>query len=118
MRDTAVLILQSRVEAKHRILSSHQPTRSHVKPVYLAGGGEGLFIFSSFSPSSSPPCAVVREVRWGSEMFAFVLLAEFSACGRSQFLEAPRECVSTDGGFNWSVGFQKIEAIGFCSLLF
>ena len=25
----------------------------------------------------------------------------------SQFLGAPRECISTDGGFNWSVGFKK-----------
>lgn len=55
----------------------------------------------------SPPCAVVREVHGGSEMFVFVLLAEFSACGRSQFLGAPREWISTDGGFNWSVGFPK-----------
>lgn len=50
---------------------------------------------------------MVREVHGGSEMFVFVLLAEFSVCGRSQFLGAPRECISTDGGFNWSVGFQN-----------
>lgn len=96
IRDIAVLILQSCVEVKHCILSFHQPTRSHVKPIYLAGG-----------KSFSSPCAVVREVHGGSEMFVFVLLADFSACGRSQFLGAPRECISTDGGFNWSVGFQN-----------
>lgn len=50
---------------------------------------------------------MVREVHAGSEIFVFVLLAEFSVCGRSQFLGAPRERVSTDGGFNWSVGFHK-----------
>jgi len=96
MRDRFVLILQSSAEVKHCLFSFHQPTRSHVKPIYLAG--ESFF---------SPSCAVVREVHGSTEMFVFVLLAEFSACGRSQFLGAPRECISTDGGFNWSVGFQN-----------
>lgn len=47
----------------------------------------------------SAPCAAVREVHRASEMFVFVLLAEFSVRGRSQFLGALRECISTDGGF-------------------
>lgn len=56
----------------------------------------------------SAPCAAVREVHGASEMFVFVLLAEFSARGRSQFRGAPRECISTDGGFlNWSVGIKN-----------
>lgn len=50
---------------------------------------------------------MVREVHRSSEMFVFVLLAEFSVCGCSQFLGAPRECISTDGGFNWSVRFHN-----------
>lgn len=91
----AVLILHCCVEVKHCILSFHQPTCSHVKPIYLAGGV--AFFFSM--------CCGARGAR-GSEMFVFVLLAEFAVCGRSQFLGAPRECISTDGGFNWSVGFQ------------
>lgn len=65
----------------------------------MGGGGGELF---------SSSCAVVREVHGGSEMFVFVLLAEFFCVWAfSQFLGAPRECISTDGGFNWSVGFQK-----------
>ncbi len=61
---------------------------------------------------------MVREVHGGSEMFVFVLLAEFSARGRSQFLGAPRECISTDGGFNWSVGFQKSGLYAFVACYF
>lgn len=34
----AVLIIQSCVKVKHCILSSHPPTCSHVKHIYLAGG--------------------------------------------------------------------------------
>lgn len=50
-----------------------------------------------------------------SEIFVFVLLAEFSVCGSSQFQGAPRECISTDGGFNWSVGFKnKLYASAAC----
>lgn len=62
-------------EASH-LDAFHQPTRSHVKPIYLAGGvvgGGGGELFSS-------SCAVVREVHGGSEMFVFVLLAEFFLC--------------------------------------
>lgn len=73
-------------------------------------------IFRKGKSFFSSPCAVVREVHGGSEMFVFVLLAEFSACGRSQFLEAPRENISTDGGFNWSVGFEKKKKQGYVLL--
>lgn len=43
IRAMAVLILRSCVEVKHCILSFYYPTRSHVKPIYLAGGR--LFFF-------------------------------------------------------------------------
>lgn len=95
-RYMAVLILQSCVEGKHCILSLTSPHAPTSSP-YIQQG-EKLF---------SSPFAVVREVHGGSEMFVFVLLAEFSVCGSSQFRGAPRERISTDGGFNWSVGFQN-----------
>lgn len=38
-----IVILQSCVKVKHCILSFHQPTRSHVKPIYLAGGKAFFF---------------------------------------------------------------------------
>ena len=43
IRDRAVFMLQSRVEVKYCILSFYQPTRSHVNPIYLAGGKAFFF---------------------------------------------------------------------------
>lgn len=97
MRDKAVLMLQSFVEVKHCILS-FSPAHTLPRQAHIFSRGKDFF---------SSPCAVVREVHGSSEMFVFVLLAEFSVCGRLQFPGAPRECISTDGGFNWSVGSQN-----------
>lgn len=74
-----------------QILPAHTlPRQTRVFNVERGEGGEGVI---------SSPCAVVREVHEGSATFVFVLLAEISACRRSQFLGAPREWISTDGGF-------------------
>lgn len=35
-------------------------------------------------------------------------------CGRSQFLGAPREYISTDGGFNWSCKHRRVRAFAAC----
>lgn len=88
-----IFILQCWVAVKQCIFRFYQPSCSHVKPMFLVVCEcVCVCVISSL-------CAVVREVHEGSEMFVFVLLAEFSARRRSQFLGAPRECISTDGGF-------------------
>ena len=107
-RVAAVLISQCCVEVKNCIFSSRQPTRSHVRPIYLAGG-ESFF---------SCARAVVREVH--GRGFGNVCLCSpgsFMRVGVHSFEEhlgnAFKQMEVLIGVFP-----SKITAICFCSSLF
>lgn len=108
MRVAAVLISQCCVEFKNCIFSSRQPTRSHVKPIYLAGGKS---FFSCVH-------AVVREVH--GRGFGNVCLCSpgsFMCVGVHSFEEhlgnAFKQMEVLIGVFP-----SKITSICFCSSLF